>query len=324
MPIFGAGDHRVQSDHPQLTPEQESSQVAASWYVLPKPPVPAGWLVFSDEFILRGLRGDAAGDSAARSAAPTGGQRTLLLLVRAAIACVQAVVMLLAYIPVVSQLMERFVTFAPRGALGALLRASYWKTRLRRLGQDTVIERGVEIWGAGNIEIGARSHIDGYARLAAGEAGYGQRGSIRIGDFTHVGPRAHLAGRGGLTIGDFVAIEACAHVYTATSTILDPRRPGQLLSLSHMPPAEFQNIHDAPVEIGDYAVIGFSSLVLPGAALGEGAIVHPYCVVASRFPAYANITGPGRARQNGWRRPLRPDPRKSSVPAAAAPGAGPA
>lgn len=295
-------------NHP--TPPDEAAQIAALWYVPPKPQVPEGWLVFSDDFILRGLRGDAARSGAASR----GGLDLLLTLARAGIACVQALVMGAAHVPLLSRLVERCVTFSPRGAFGSLLRASYWKAKLRRLGQDTIIERGVEIWGPANIEIGARCHIDGYARLAAGEAGYGQRGSIRIGDFTHVGPRAHLAGRGGLRIGDFVTLEACAHLYSATSTILDPRRPGQLLSLSHMSPDDFHHIQEAPVEIGDYCVVGFASLVLPGASLGQGAIVHPYCIVASTFPAFANVTGPGRARQNGWRRPLRPDPRLTSPP----------
>jgi acetyltransferase-like isoleucine patch superfamily enzyme len=285
--------------------EQQSAEVAAQWYVAPKPAPPVGWLVFSDEYILRGLRGEVS----ASAARPGAGLTLAARVVRGTLCVVQLLTMAFAKIPLLNQIVESWVSFLPRGALGSFLRAAYWKARLGRLGQDTIIERGVEIWGAANIEIGSRCHIDAYARLAAGESGYGQRGSIRIGDYTHIGPRAHLAGRGGLTIGDFVAIEACAHVYSATNTLMHPRFPGQVISLSHTSPPDFQHVAESPLAIDDYAIVGFASLVLPGAWLGRGAIVHPYTVVTARFHPFANVSGPGRGKQNGWRRPLRRDAR---------------
>jgi acetyltransferase-like isoleucine patch superfamily enzyme len=100
------------------------------------------------------------------------------------------------------------------------------------------------------------------------------------------------------------------HVYSATNTLIHPQHPGQTTSLSHVSPEEFQHIAEAPVEIADYVVVGFSSLVLPGVSLGQAAVVHPYAIVSKSFPAFANITGPGRARQNGWRRPPKLDPRR--------------
>ena len=112
-----------------------------------------------------------------------------------------------------------------------------------------------------------------------------------------------------MTIGDFVSVQGLVHIYSATTTALHPRHPGQLLSLSHMPPPDMQNIAEGPVTIDDYASVGFASLILPKTTIGLGAIVHPYSQVSGRFEPFANIVGPGRARQNGWRRAPRRDPR---------------
>lgn len=64
------------------------------------------------------------------------------------------------------------------------------------------------------------------------------------------------------------------------------------------------------VEVGDYAFfMGLDSVLLTGVTLGRGAVVHPYTEVSRSFPGFANVVGPGKASQRGWRRPARLDPR---------------
>lgn len=285
------------------TPGEEARRVAAGWQVPEKPHVPRGWLVYSESFVLRILQGryGAPGD-----VVHSPGWRLAAGLVRGAMGAAQALLMLLSSLPLVGSAMEFWATNFGRGSIGFFLRACYWKTRLRRLGQDTLIDRGVTFWGPGAIEVGSACHIDSDARLAGGEAGQGQHGRIVIGDFTHIGPRTNIAGRGGVRIGDCVSIQGLVHIYSATTALLDPKRPSQLLSLSHMPPPELQHIVEGPVEIDDYAAVAFACLILPGAKIGRGAIVHPYCQVSGTFEPFANVVGPGRARQNGWRRCPRP------------------
>ncbi|TWT45475.1 dTDP-4-amino-4,6-dideoxy-D-glucose acyltransferase [Phycisphaerae bacterium RAS1] len=265
---------------------------------LPTPP--HGWLLFSEEYLLRFFqRRYGSGEPVVRSP----GWVALAGLVRGVMAAVQALIMLLSVIPIINFGMEATATHFPRGGIGFFLRGAYWKTRLRHLGQDTLIDRGVEIWGGRNISIGARCHIDTYARLAAGEPRIGQKGHISIGDYTHIGPSSHIAGRGGVDIGRGVAVQAEVHIYSATNTFLHPRRPRHLVSFSHVSPLELQHIAEAPVRIGDYAMIGLACLLLPGAVIGEGGIVHPWTQVSKEFPPLANVVGPGRGRQRGWRQP---------------------
>lgn len=286
--------------------KHDADSLRRSWHVAPKPPPPRGWLVYSETFVLRVLQGRYGRPDEVRTSA---GWRAAARVLRAAMAAAQVLLMLWARTPLLSALLEVTATHWGRGSLGFFLRACYWKARLGRLGQDTLIDRGVSIWGAASTFIGSCCHIDSDVRLAAGEAGQGQRGRIEIGDYTHVGPRCNVAGRGGVTIGDFVSIQGLVHVYSATTTLIDPRAPGRLPSLSHMAPPDFQHVLEAPVVVGDYASIGFASLLLPGCSLGRGVIVHPYSQVSGAFEDYANVVGPGRARQNGWRVPLRVGPR---------------
>lgn len=290
----------------ETKPIDEAVQIAANWYVPPKPPVPTGWLVFSEEYLLRALQGTFATD---KPIDRSSGAMFRLRLVQGVIAVIQAVIMVLAKVPLLSQLVESSIVNLPRGTLGFLSRAAFWKARLGALGQDTLIERGVTIWGATNICVGSCVHLDTDVRLAAGEGRHGQSGRITIGDYTHLGPRVHVAGRGGVTIGDFVSLEAGVHLYSATNVMLKPDVLGQLISISHVAPLDRQHTQEGPLTIGDYATIGFMSIVFPKVELGQGAIVHPYSQVTRSFPAYANVVGPGRAKQNGWRRALRRDPR---------------
>lgn len=288
--------------------------VSLSWYIAPKPPPPQGWLVFSRELLLRGLQGQAEGS--AEGIRATAKSNFLLTFIVPALYVIQGIVFALAKVPLVNKSLEMAVTFWPRGALGFLLRGAYWKARLKKLGQDTLIDRGVEIWGAGNIEIGAACHIDTYVRLAAGEEGFGQKGEIILGDYVHLGPGAHVAGRGSVRIDDCVSLQARVHVYSASNTLLNMAEPGKLLSFSHTAPAGLQHTIEGPVRIEEYASVGFASLILPGVTIGRAAVVHPYCQIVTSFPAFANVVGPGRAKQNGWRKPMRMDPRAPAANAA--------
>ncbi len=288
-----------------LTPEQQAAAIEASWYTPPKPEIPSGWLVFSEEYILRGLRGDVAG----RMGKPGPLLYATVKVVQVLMAIAQGLIMLLALTPVINLFLESTAVCFKRGTAGYFLRACYWKAKLRRLGQDTLIDRGVEIWGPRNIEIGARCHIDTYVRLAAGESAFGQKGHIEIGDYAHLSPRVHLAGRGGLKVGDFVELGAGVHIYSASNQFLNPQAPGQLITLSHVAPERFQHVIEAPIEIADYAVVGFNSLLLPGTNLGKGSIVRPYSIITRKYPPFADVAGPGRATQVGWRRPTEIDPR---------------
>lgn len=284
--------------------------MAGMWYIPPAPECPKSWLVYSTDFVLAALQGCAADHEKIKR---TPLWITIAGIVRAGMAVFQVLILILSSIPVVSWFVEIAARVFTRNAFGFFLRACYWKARLKELGQDTIIDQFVEIWGAGNVSIGSRCHINTNVRMAAGEAKHGQHGSVRIGNFVHVGPNVHIAGRGGVEIGDFAGIMAHAHLYSATGVIEKPEDPGQLVSMSHMAPPDQQHIIEAPIVIEPYALLGMMTRVMPGVRVGRGAIVHSNTELTKSVPPFANFGGLPRGKLIGWRRPRRPSPMLGST-----------
>jgi acetyltransferase-like isoleucine patch superfamily enzyme len=289
---------------------EQIASVARSWYVPPSPPEKTGWLVYSLDFVLAALQGSIT--------EPQNVRRTPIwmaagTIVRTIMAVAQILIVILAKLPVISWLVEIVARTFTRNAAGFFLRSCYWKARLAYLGQDTLIDQGVEIWGSKNVSIGSRCHIDTNVRMAAGERLHGQRGSISIGNFVHLGPGVHIAGRGGVEVRDYVGIMANAHLYSATGVVERPLDPGQLISMSHMAPPDQQHIFESPILIDHYAFIGMMTRIMPGVKIGFGAVVHGNCEITRDIPPFANIGGIPRGRAIGQRLPRRPSARLRSA-----------
>ena len=288
----------------------DSRAVASQWYIPDQPPTQSDWIVYSLDFVLAALQGQITEPQNVRRSLPwlVAGS-----IVRTLMAVIQLFIILLARLPVISWFVETIARTFTRNAVGFFLRSCYWKARLKKLGSDTLIDQGVEIWGPANVSIGSDCHIDTNVRLAAGERRHKQRGSIEIGEYVHLGPGVHIAGRGGVKIGDYVGISSNAHLYSATGVIERPSDPGQLISMSHMAPRDQQHTIERPIVIEPYSFIGMMTRILPGVRVGFGAVVHANCELTRDVPAFANIGGVARGRQIGWRRPrrrsakLRPD-----------------
>ncbi|MFQ5495416.1 MAG: GNAT family N-acetyltransferase [Phycisphaerae bacterium] len=287
---------------------EEADRIASQWYIPPPPRVSHGRLVYTLDFVLATLQGRVAEPEKVRR---TTGWLLVGSIVRGCMAVAQVLIMVLAWIPVVSSVLETVARVFSRNAGGFFLRACYWKARLKHLGQDTIIDQYVDIWGARSVSIGSRCHIDTSVRLAAGERRHGQHGSITIGNHVHVGPGVHIAGRGHVTIEDLVGISANAHIYSATNVVESPADPGQLISMSHIAPGDQQHIIEAPVRIEPYAFISMMVRIMPGVTVGRGAVIHANTELRRGVPPFANIGGAPRGRQIGWRKPRRLSPSRS-------------
>ncbi len=285
---------------------QPTSTIEDSWYLPPEPNVPTGWLVFSLDYVLAALQGCAGDPRAVRRST---GWVVLGTVIRGCMAVAQAIVMVHAWVPVASTYTEIIARIFTGDAMGFFLRACYWKAKLAHLGQDTIIDQYVDIWGPKSVSIGSHCHLDAGVRLKAGQRGYGTGGSIVIGNYVHLGPGVLLAGRGGIEIRNFASLSADARVYSATNTIERPDDPGQLISMSHVAPPDQQHIVEAPVVIEEYAFVGMMTCVLPGVRIGRGAIVHANLELTRDVPPFANFGGIPRGRKIGWRRPRRRSPK---------------
>lgn len=317
-PSLAEGDA---SAAPNASARQDIAQIARSWYVPPKVPRRDTFLVYSLDFVLATLQGCIAEPQRVRRTALW---LTVGVIVRSLMAIMQIVIMGLAWVPILNWFVEIASRTFTRNAAGFFLRSCYWKARLKRLGVDTIIDQGVEIWGPANVCIGSHAHVDTNVRLAAGERRHRQHGYIVVGDHVHLGPGVHIAGRGGVEIRDFVGIMANAHLYSATGVIERPQDPGQLISMSHMAPHDQQYVYESPILIDDFAFVGMMTRIMPGVKIGYGAIVHANCEVTQEVPPFANIGAVPRGRQIGWRRPRRRSPHLNGNGEAPAPSATPA
>ena len=202
-------------------------------------------------------------------------------------------VWILAKIPIISTWIEILARIYKRNFFGFFLRGAYYKSKLRKMGRDVIIDQNVEIWGCKNVSVGSGCHLDMYARIAAGEGAQGQHGDIQIGDYVHIGPQTQLAGRGGITIGSYTAITAGTKIFSASNVGNNPSDPADLLPMSHAAPIHRQRIVEAPVNIEDHVFVGLNVCVLPGVKIGKGAIVSSGAILTKNIPPFSIIKGAG-------------------------------
>ena len=281
---------------------KDPAEIGRMWYVPPRSSYRPGWPLYSEELVLQALQGCYGRPERVRR---TGGWRTLAALIRGCMGAAQAVLMLLSAIPLVHLGVYLTARELPRNLVGYFLRGCYWKARLRSMGVDCIIDQGVDILRPERVALGSHCHLDKNCVLGVGD----KHGHITLGDHVHVGPWCLIAGRGGVEIGHLTSLVGHVSVYAASNLPYHPERLGELISMSHTAPSDQQYSVEERVTVGDYAVIGLGCVLLPGATLGKGVVVHAYSEVSGAFPDFAILSGHGRAKQIGWRRPAKMDPR---------------
>ncbi|MCA9243398.1 MAG: hypothetical protein KDA32_05550 [Phycisphaerales bacterium] len=282
---------------------KDPDEIERMWYVPPRPAPPKpGWALFSDDFVLEALQDCAFQPEKIQR----GGKWAIIsTFARICMTIAQALIMLFCMIPVISWGMYSLARGMPRNIAGFFVRGCYWKTKLGRLGVDTIIDQDVEFTNPKHIEIGSRCHIDRGVLMSVPD----ERGRIRMGDHSFVGPYSHIAGRGGVEIGDFVGISARVHIYSVSNTPIRLDRPGELITMSHTVHPDRQGTIEGPIRLEDYVIVGPFATIMPNVTLGRGCVVHGYSEVGQSFPKFSVISGHGRAKHQGWRRPAGLDPR---------------
>lgn len=139
--------------------------------------------------------------------------------------------------------------------------------KFKRVGRQVRISDEALIYGAENIEIGNNVRIDAQTLILA------HHGSLKIGSHLHIASRVMLSCRGGIVIGDFSAISMGAMLISASD---DPT--GNFL-VGPVHPEYLTKVYAAPIILEPYAWLGTSSVVLPGARIGQGAVVGAMSLV---------------------------------------------
>lgn len=170
------------------------------------------------------------------------------------------------------------------------------RQRLRSIGSDTQIDRGVHFDYPDNIFIGDEVRIARHTVIRANSEnslliGDGSsvleyclltsnEGSITIGKRSWLGAGTYVYGNGHVTIGDDVLIAAKCVINTVSHNFDDLFTPINL-----------QGINVAPVIIENNVWIGLGVSILQGVRIGEGTIVGAGSLVTKDLPPYTIAFG---------------------------------
>jgi galactoside O-acetyltransferase len=236
--------------------------------------------LFDDQYLIRGYRGEYH----SHKIRITDREKRLLRRIKFVLGIYSAYIRFL--IKIMPNRMERICRTYTRGGRGFLLRAIYYKTKLRKMGQNTLIDTYALIWSPKNVSIGSNCHIDIGVVI---EGGTEKKGRIDIGDHVHVTTGSLISGRGGLHIGNNAGISAGCRIYTASNYHTDPQN--RYCYMSAASKEEHQYVVEKPVWIGKEVFIGVNTVILPGVTIGDGAVVGACSLVTDDIPPYTIAVG---------------------------------
>lgn len=172
-----------------------------------------------------------------------------------------------------------FILNFPTG-IGSFLRYHYFKKKLKKIGNNSIIGRNLNISGEKNIEIGSYTWIDDYVTLSA------SFGELKIGDRVHVSANSILSGGGGLYIDDFVGISSYAQIYSHSEVpIRGKSMAGPMVKESD------KGFKSSPVYLKKNSFISAGAIILPGVTIGEGSVVGANSVVTKNVEPWTIVMG---------------------------------
>jgi acetyltransferase-like isoleucine patch superfamily enzyme len=190
------------------------------------------------------------------------------------------------------------------GAVGRRLRAAYWRRRLGAMGENVVIDVGVQIPTPEHVFLGDNVWIDCYTILLAGPSSArpntrvlpnpafkGQPGQLIIGSNTHVAPFCVLQAHAGLYVGKDSGIGAHSSLYSVSNHYRAPGQPEgfdgvyeHVIKYSPLVPEDQQAYISSPIVMEDASGVAVGSIVLPGSIIGSYSWVGSGSVVRGRIP----------------------------------------
>jgi acetyltransferase-like isoleucine patch superfamily enzyme len=174
--------------------------------------------------------------------------------------------------------LEMAIRYVP-GGLGYKIRSLYYQLRLRKMGRNVLIGTGVFLNGPRNISLGDFVWIEANSRVEA------MLGEVSIGRRVHVGPFSIIYAREPVTIGDYVDLSSCVRIYSSSEHPVDGKRMNVLM------PEEWKGVIAAPITLHKDSFVGTGGVLLPGAELGEGAVVGANSVVSTPVAPQSVVLG---------------------------------
>lgn len=159
------------------------------------------------------------------------------------------------------------------------------------VGDNVLIHRSVILVNPAKLTIGNDVRIDAFSVITCGNL------ACSIGNHVHISTHVLVAGRAGFDLGDYSGLSAGARLFTTSDDFSGEFLTGPTL------PKNVTNASHQKITIGDHAVMGANSVVLPGGGLGEGAILGSLSLAKSVLEPWFIYAGTPA-------RPIKPRSRK--------------
>jgi galactoside O-acetyltransferase len=160
--------------------------------------------------------------------------------------------------------------FLPRATLESL--------GFKALGRDVLVHSTCVLRNCARISLGDGVRVDPFTVVSVG-------GALEIGAFTHIAAHCLLTGAERIVIGAFSGLSHGGKILSATTDFSGGGLAPPMI------PEEFRCDRAAPVRLGNHALIGANSVVLPGADLGDGATFGALALIKGRHDPWTLNAG---------------------------------
>lgn len=149
----------------------------------------------------------------------------------------------------------------------------------KSVGNNVQLSRKASIYGISRISIGNNVRIDDFCVLSAG------KGGIVIGNYVHISIYASLLGEGSIIMEDYSGVSSKVSVYSSNDDY-----SGEHMT-NPMVPSQFTAVVHADVRICKHALVGSTSIILPGVTINEGAVVGALSLVSKDCESFFIYAG---------------------------------
>jgi len=148
------------------------------------------------------------------------------------------------------------------------------------VGSNCKVSRRVEIPDPTAVTLGDNVRIDAFATITTGRDGF-----IRIGSNTHIADGVKILAASGVQIGDYVGIAPRVVILSVSDDYSGKSMVGPLA------PDGSQGGRRGKVTINHFAVVGASSVVLPGVEIHEGVSIGALSLVSRNLAPWGMYFG---------------------------------
>ena len=120
--------------------------------------------------------------------------------------------------------------------------------------------------------------IDGFCVITA-------RARVIIGNNVHLAAGVMIFGKEGVEVGNFVGLSSRVTIYTASDDYVEGHLTNPTI------PERFKKVKRGPVALGEHAIVGCGSIILPGVTLARGVSVGALSLIKKNVAEFSIVGG---------------------------------